>query len=86
MGRFQELAKTELGHLKSFAYPKFFALRKYVDLIRRLGSAMVASASTGESTHKELNNAHKHTNKNKHTVMDQVPLLPVNPILLGVTD
>ncbi|KAK9902778.1 hypothetical protein WJX75_005808 [Coccomyxa subellipsoidea] len=70
--RFQELAKTELGHLKSFAYPKFFALRKYVDLIRRLGSAMVASASTGESTHKELKNAHKHTNKNKHTVMDQV--------------
>lgn len=58
--RFQELAKAELGHEKSFAYPKFFALRKYVELIRRL----VASASTGESTHKELKSAHKHTNKN----------------------
>ena len=72
MGRFQELAKLVLGHVKSFAYPKFFALRKYVELIRRLGSAMVALASTGESTHKELKHAHKHTNKNKHTIMNQV--------------
>lgn len=47
-------------------------LRKYEELINWLTSSMIASASSGEATNKEIKQAWGHTNKQGEAAMQQV--------------
>ena len=70
--RWQRGAVHRLEGVKDFGYIKFFGSRKYEELIDWLGSSMIASASSGEATHKELKHAYAYTNKQGGAAMKQV--------------
>lgn len=52
-----------LGDIKNFCYPKFSACRKYEECIDWVGNSIIASASAGEATHKELKQAWRYANR-----------------------
>ena len=57
---------------KSWAFPKFYDMFKFGELIREFGSVAIASASYGERSHKDFKAAKLFTNNHKATLMNQV--------------
>ena len=57
---------------KSWAFPKFYDMYKFEELIREFGSVPIASASYGERSHKDFKAAKLFTNNHKATLMSQV--------------
>ena len=68
--RFQSAA-VGLGD-KSWAFPKFYDMFKFGELICEFGSVAIASASYGERSHKDFKAAKLFTNNHKATLMNQV--------------
>eukprot|EP00891_Asterochloris_glomerata_P001128 jgi/Astpho2/1128/fgenesh1_pg.00020_%23_24_t len=68
--RFQSLA-VGLGG-KSWAFPKFYDMYKFEELICEFGSVPIASASYGERSHKDFKAAKLFTNNHKATLMSQI--------------
>ena len=68
--RFHDAAVALPG--KSWAFPKFWDMYKYEDLIREFGSVAVANASFGERSHIDFKAAKHFTNNHKGSLMSQV--------------
>ncbi|CAK0770135.1 hypothetical protein CVIRNUC_003737 [Coccomyxa viridis] len=68
----QEGAVSRLAGMKDSRYKYFFGSRKSEELINWLAITLIASASSGEATHKELKQARGHSNKLGDAAMQQV--------------
>lgn len=63
---------SRLAGMKDSRYKYFFGSRKSEELINWLAITLIASASSGEATHKELKQARGHSNKLGDAAMQQV--------------
>ena len=68
--RFHDAAVALPG--KSLAFPKFWDMYNYEDVIREFGKVAVANASFGERSHIDFKAAKHFTNNHKGSLMSQV--------------
>ena len=69
-----------LADVRCFRYPRFFNGRKYKQTIEWLGSALFTSVSSGEASHKSIENAYQHTNRQGDRAVGQVSTA-VSPLM-----